>query len=85
MAFYVFTKDAKGYEHARRAAVSDFDLMAQTLAADSQPLALPVSVCDRKSEETPHWQSQSHTMKRMAVSSRQAVNSRPANFILVLS
>ena len=39
MAFYAFMKDAKGYEHARRAALSDADLMAQTLAADGQPLS----------------------------------------------
>lgn len=39
MAFYAFMKDAKGYEHARRAALSDADLMVQTLKADGQPLS----------------------------------------------
>lgn len=39
MAFYAFMKDAKGYEHTCRATVSDADLMAQTLAADDQPLS----------------------------------------------
>ena len=36
MAFYAFLKDAKGVEHARRAARSDIDLMAETLRQDGQ-------------------------------------------------
>ena len=39
MAFYAFLKDAKGFEHARRASLSDADLLDETLAADGQPLA----------------------------------------------
>ncbi|MGZ0169182.1 MAG: hypothetical protein ACKVHE_06480 [Planctomycetales bacterium] len=44
MAFYAFMKDAKDYEHARRTALSDADLMAQTLAADGQPLGTHASI-----------------------------------------
>lgn len=52
MAFYAFIKDAKGYEHARRAAVSDADLMAQTLADDGQPLSKLASEQSAPEEDT---------------------------------
>lgn len=56
MAFYAFMKDAKGYEHARRAQLSNADLMAETLAADGQPLSKltpsTISNNDLKSEQS---------------------------------
>ena len=38
MAFYAFMKDAKGFEHAMQASLANRDLIAETLAADGQPL-----------------------------------------------
>lgn len=55
MEFCAFMKDTKGYEHARQAALSDANLMAQMLAADEQPPSklTPQSACNENPESEP--------------------------------